>query len=90
MFAPESLTPCCTRLNLTAVAQHGLQLIHWNKLGSFTITTTLVRGRATWVSDTDPEFVISWCGKFWHIGHRGEAGECAGYIRNNSVITLAS
>ena len=55
-------------------------MIHFNKLGSYTITNTLVHGRNSWVSDTNPEFVITWCGKFWHIGHREEAGKCAGYV----------
>ena len=70
-------------------------MIHFNKLvtvsyhviltlltmqGSYTVTNTLVRGRPSWVSDTDPEFLISWCGDFWHIGHRSQAGHCAGYL----------
>ena len=58
-------------------------MIHLNKLGPYTITNTLVHGRNSWVSDTDPEFVITWCGEFWHIGHRGEAGKCAGYISSS-------
>ena len=55
-------------------------MIHFNKLGSYTITNTLVRNRNSWINDQDPEFIISWCGQFWHIGHRGEAGQCNGYV----------
>ena len=55
-------------------------MIHFNKLGSYTITNTMVRNRNTWINDQDPEFIISWCGQFWHIGHRGEAGQCTGYV----------
>lgn len=33
------------------------------QLGTYTVTNTLVSGRNSWVSDTDPNFVISWCGK---------------------------
>ena len=55
-------------------------MIHFNKLGSYTITNTLVRNRNTWINDQDPELIISWCGQFWHIGHRGEAGQCNGYV----------
>ena len=71
---------CCGKLNLTADPHHGLWMIHFNKLGSYTITNTLVRNRNTWINDQDPEFIISWCGQFWHIGHRGEAGQCNGYV----------
>ena len=73
-------SPCCGRLNITAEPHHGAWMIHFNKLGSFTMTNTLVRGRNTWINDEDPEFLISWCGQFWHIGHRGEAGQCNGYL----------
>ena len=55
-------------------------MIHFNKLGTYTLTNTLVRNRNTWINDKDPEFLISWCGQFWHIGHRGEAGQCNGYV----------
>ena len=55
-------------------------MIHFNKLGSYTITNTMVSNRNTWINDQDPEFIISWCGQFWHIGHRGEAGQCTGYV----------
>ena len=53
-------------------------MIHFNKLGSYTVTNTLVRGRLTWIYDNDPELLISWCGEFWHIGHKTQAGQCAG------------
>ena len=73
-------SPCCGQLNLTAESHHGVWMIHFNKLGSYTVTNTLVRGRPTWIHDTDPELLISWCGEFWHIGHRDQAGQCAGYV----------
>ena len=76
-------SPCCRKLSITAEENHGVWMIHFNKLGSYTITNTLVHGRNTWVSDTNPEFVITWCGEFWHIGHREEAGECAGYLASS-------
>ncbi len=41
-----------------------LNIIVFIKLGTYTITNTLVGGRNTWISDTDPDFVITWCGKF--------------------------
>ncbi len=33
------------------------------QLGTYSITNTLVGGRNTWISDTDPGFVITWCGE---------------------------
>ena len=76
MYSDNS--PCCGRLNITAEEHHGLWMIHFNKLGSYTVTNTLVRGRLTWINDNDPELLISWCGEFWHIGHKTQAGQCAG------------
>merc|ERR1712200_143968 len=37
-------------------------------------------GRTRWVNDADRELIITWCGNFWHIGHRDEAGKCKGYV----------
>ncbi len=34
------------------------------QLGTYSITNTLVGGRNTWISDTDPGFVITWCGEW--------------------------
>merc|ERR1719270_631005 len=79
-------SPCCGKLNISAAANHGVWMIHFNKLGSYTITNTLVRGRHSWVNDKDPELLITWCGDFWHIGHPSQAGQCAGYISSPDNI----
>ncbi|XP_023327414.1 uncharacterized protein LOC111700661 [Eurytemora carolleeae] len=79
-LARDTGTPCCHRIGLEAEENHGIWMIHFNKLGTYTITNTLVGGRNTWISDTDPDFVITWCGTFWHVGHKEQAGECNGYI----------
>jgi len=76
----QQASPCCHKLRLDAVQKHGIWMIHFNKLTAYTITNTLINGRNTWVNDQDPDLIISWCGTFWHVGHREQAGECNGYI----------
>ena len=51
-------SPCCHHLLLSADPDHGLSLIHFNKLGDWRITDTLVAGRNSWVSDKELGLVV--------------------------------